>query len=224
MDVPPFMRSLDLDAMNASEFSEYANIGVADPEDGEFRIGIEYSSRKSVVAEIQSYTVYRGVDYVVYESESQTFYAKVQGLWTTEAYQRRRAGFTFSEFATQWVETNMQRAGNIVVHRFDRRNEVFEVCEMPSEKVLVVDLARRRCDCGHFQVERIPCRHVIVCCANQQLDWQVYVDDIYKMSEIQKVYRVEFVPLGDTETWPDYPGPTMVAIPALRRSQKVVPN
>ncbi|XP_057746391.1 uncharacterized protein LOC130965645 [Arachis stenosperma] len=76
MNVPPFMRELDLDAMHAPEFPEYSNIGVADPEDGEFRIGMEYSSRKSVVAAIRSYTIARGVDYDVYESESQTFYAK----------------------------------------------------------------------------------------------------------------------------------------------------
>nr|XP_025611914.1 uncharacterized protein LOC112705294 [Arachis hypogaea] len=76
MDVPPFMRELDLDAMHAPEFLEYENIGVADPEDGEFRIGMEYSSRKSVVAAIRRYTIVRGVDYDVYESEPQTFYAK----------------------------------------------------------------------------------------------------------------------------------------------------
>ncbi|XP_016207315.1 uncharacterized protein LOC107647780 [Arachis ipaensis] len=76
MNVPHFMRNLDLDAMNTPEFSEYANIGVADPEDGEFKIGMEYSSRKSVVAAIKSYTISRGVDYNVYESESLTFYAK----------------------------------------------------------------------------------------------------------------------------------------------------
>ncbi|RYR13860.1 hypothetical protein Ahy_B04g070627 isoform B [Arachis hypogaea] len=76
MNVPPFMHNLDLDVMNAPEFLEYANIGVADPEDGEFRIGIEYCSRKSVVAAIRSYTISRGVDYNVYESEPLTFYAK----------------------------------------------------------------------------------------------------------------------------------------------------
>ncbi|RYQ93039.1 hypothetical protein Ahy_B09g099300 [Arachis hypogaea] len=76
MGVPPIMRSLDLDAMHAPEFPEYTNIGVADPEDGEFRIGMEYGSRKSVIAVIRSYTIFRGVDYVVYESESQMFYAK----------------------------------------------------------------------------------------------------------------------------------------------------
>ncbi|RYR79203.1 hypothetical protein Ahy_A01g004039 isoform A [Arachis hypogaea] len=70
------MHELDLDAMHAPEFLEYSNIGVANLEDGEFRIGVEYSSRKTVVAVIRSYTITRGVDYDVYESEPQTFYAK----------------------------------------------------------------------------------------------------------------------------------------------------
>ncbi|XP_015933132.1 uncharacterized protein LOC107459414 [Arachis duranensis] len=50
--------------------------GVADAEDEEFWIGMEYSSRKSVVASIRSFTIAKGVDYEVYESEPQTFYAK----------------------------------------------------------------------------------------------------------------------------------------------------
>ncbi|XP_052111628.1 uncharacterized protein LOC127743005 [Arachis duranensis] len=83
MNVPPFMLELDLDAMHAPEFLEYANIGVADPEDGEFWIGMEYSSKKSVVAAIRRYTIVRVVDYNVYESEPQTFYAKCKmyGRW-----------------------------------------------------------------------------------------------------------------------------------------------
>ncbi|XP_025653053.1 uncharacterized protein [Arachis hypogaea] len=96
--------------------------------------------------------------------------------------------------------------------------------EMPSGKVLVVDLARRVCDCGHFQVKRLPCCHVIACYVNQRLDWQVYVNDVYKMSEIRKVYRVEFVPVGDPETWPGYSEPTLVANPTLRRTSKGQPK
>ncbi|RYR61604.1 hypothetical protein Ahy_A04g018793 [Arachis hypogaea] len=157
----------------------------------------------------------------------QAIYYRLNELFTRkniEAYQCKRARFTFFEFATQRIEANMQRAGNIVVHRFDRRNKVFEVREMTSEKVLVVDLARRRCDHGNFQVERLPCHHASACCANQRLDWQVYVSDVYKMSEIWKVYRVEFVPLGNTETWPNYPGLTMVTNPALGRKSKDCPK
>ncbi|XP_016185320.1 uncharacterized protein LOC107626950 [Arachis ipaensis] len=67
MGVPPFMRELDLDAMHTPEFLEYANIGIADLEDGEFRIGMEYSSRKSVVATFYAkYKMYgRGCDWLI---------------------------------------------------------------------------------------------------------------------------------------------------------------
>ncbi|KAL4316035.1 hypothetical protein AHAS_Ahas15G0244800 [Arachis hypogaea] len=78
--VPPTVNSqhiriLDLDVMHAAEFSKYANIGVANPEDGEFRIRMEYSSIKSVIVAIRSYIISRGVDYIVYESKPQMFYA-----------------------------------------------------------------------------------------------------------------------------------------------------
>ncbi|RYR03301.1 hypothetical protein Ahy_B06g082177 [Arachis hypogaea] len=116
---------------------------------------------------------------------------------------RKRAKFTYSEFATQRIETNMQCAGNIVVHQFDRRNKVFEVCKMSNEKV-----------------EQLPCHHVIAYYANQRLDWQVYVNDVYKMSEVRKVYQNKFVPLGDLETWPAFLGPTLVANPTLRQTSK----
>ncbi|XP_057759206.1 uncharacterized protein LOC130979700 [Arachis stenosperma] len=97
MGVPPFMCELDLDAMHAPEFPEYANRGIADLEDGEFRIGMEYSSRKSVVAAIRSFTISRGVDYDVFESEPQTFYAKCKMYgrgcdWLIRASLIRRKG------------------------------------------------------------------------------------------------------------------------------------
>ncbi|XP_057740334.1 uncharacterized protein LOC130957497 [Arachis stenosperma] len=154
-------------------------------------------------------------------------YYRLNELFTrksAETHERKRTGFTYFVFAQQQIEASMQQAGNIVVHRFDRRNEVFKVREMTTEKALVVDLTRWTCDCGHFQVERIPCRHVIACCANQRLDWQLYVHDVYKMTEVRKVYRFEFTPLGDSETWPAYEGPTLVANPALRQTSKGRPK
>ncbi|XP_052107439.1 uncharacterized protein LOC110273511 [Arachis duranensis] len=77
--VPSFMRTLDLEAMHAPEFPEYANMGNAAAEDGEFSVGMEFGSRESVISAIKSYTISRGVDYTVYESEPQTFYAKCKG-------------------------------------------------------------------------------------------------------------------------------------------------
>ncbi|RYR08810.1 hypothetical protein Ahy_B05g076649 [Arachis hypogaea] len=97
-----------------------------------------------------------------------------------------------------------------------RRNEVFEVREMPSGQEYAVDLRRRQCDCGDFQVDRIPCRHVFACCANQRLDWQVYMNEVYRMDEVRKVYRARFRPLENPTTWPVVEGPRMIPNPNLR--------
>ncbi|RYR69807.1 hypothetical protein Ahy_A03g016355 [Arachis hypogaea] len=79
--VPSFMRTLDFEAMHDPEFSEYANTGEgnATAEDGEFSVGMEFGSRELVISTIKSYTISRGADYTMYESEPQTFYAKCKG-------------------------------------------------------------------------------------------------------------------------------------------------
>ncbi|KAL4343506.1 hypothetical protein AHAS_Ahas11G0085200 [Arachis hypogaea] len=75
----------DDDGEHAPEFPEYANIGVVDLEDVEFSIKMEYNSRKSIIVAIQNYTISRGVNYIVYESEPQTFYAKCKTYGHTVA-------------------------------------------------------------------------------------------------------------------------------------------
>ncbi|RYQ94230.1 hypothetical protein Ahy_B08g089108 [Arachis hypogaea] len=65
--VPSFMWTLDLEAMHAPEFSEYANMSNVAAKDGEFSVGIEFGSRESMISAIKSYTISRGVDYTVYE-------------------------------------------------------------------------------------------------------------------------------------------------------------
>ncbi|KAL4394276.1 hypothetical protein AHAS_Ahas02G0135800 [Arachis hypogaea] len=59
---------------------------------------------------------------------------------------------------------------------------------------------------------------------NQHLDGQLYVNDVYKMTEVRTVYRFEFVPLDNIETWPTYSGPKLVANPALWRTSKGHPK
>ncbi|RYR04470.1 hypothetical protein Ahy_B06g084199 [Arachis hypogaea] len=156
------------------------------------------------VSHLQNLVVNIGYSWMVEEYNINYKRLQERGEKSADAHDRKRAGLTYIVFSTQRIEANMQRARNIVVHRFDRQNEVFEVCKMPNGKVLIVDLVRRTCDCEHFQVERLSCHHVIACCANQRLNWQLYVNDVYKMTEVHKVYKIEFVPLGDPDTWPAY--------------------
>ncbi|XP_057720291.1 uncharacterized protein LOC130934771 [Arachis stenosperma] len=155
-----------------------------------------------------------------------TFY-RLNELFTrkrAEAEARINAGHVFSEIVTSKLHANQLASGNIQVSCFDRQNEVFEVREMPSGMEFAVDLRGLRCDCGEFQVDRIPCRHVFACCANQRLDWQMYVHDVYKMDQVRRVYRARFRPLGNPATWPAYNGPRFIPNPYLRRVTKGRPR
>ncbi|RYR59273.1 hypothetical protein Ahy_A05g025129 [Arachis hypogaea] len=73
---PSFMRVLDLEAMHAPEFPDYMSAEVPFVADGEFVVGMEFSSRKTVIKAMKEYILRRSVDYRVYESEPLTFYAK----------------------------------------------------------------------------------------------------------------------------------------------------
>ncbi|RYR78879.1 hypothetical protein Ahy_A01g003744 [Arachis hypogaea] len=135
---PSFMRSLDLEAMHEPEFPQYANAAELPLMlDGEFTVGMEFSSREAVIKAMKDYTIRRGVDYRVYESEPTTFYAKCTQYGAGCDWLIRRA------------------AVNIHVSCFDRQNEVFEVRECPSGVEYAVDLRRQRCDCGEFQMDQV---------------------------------------------------------------------
>ncbi|XP_015971045.1 uncharacterized protein LOC107494518 [Arachis duranensis] len=56
---PSFMRSLDLETMHASEFPQYLPV----MPDGEFTVGMEFSSREAVIKAMKDYTIRRDVDY-----------------------------------------------------------------------------------------------------------------------------------------------------------------
>ncbi|RYQ82956.1 hypothetical protein Ahy_B10g101554 [Arachis hypogaea] len=73
---PSFMRSLDLEAMHAPEFPQYMNAVLPVVADGEFTVGMKFSSREAVIKAMKDYTIRRDVYYRVYESKLTTFYAK----------------------------------------------------------------------------------------------------------------------------------------------------
>ncbi|RYR33629.1 hypothetical protein Ahy_A10g048256 [Arachis hypogaea] len=266
------MRALNLEAMHALEFPEYMNAEIPIMVDGEFAVIMEFSSREAIIMMMKDYTIRRGVDYRVYESEPLTFYTKCiqYGLgcdwlircWITKSYNGNhtctrttisqdhskldsntiaeaikslvkvdpsikmksviaevQSKFNYNiNYQKTWLakkkvgEKNIWRLGSIIrnfahmfkapylqklvvnigysrtVNCFDRKNEVFEMREMPSGLEYAIDLRRQRCDCGKFQVDQILCRHVFACCANQWLDWQLYVHDVYKMDQVRRVY------------------------------------
>ncbi|RYR60709.1 hypothetical protein Ahy_A04g017769 [Arachis hypogaea] len=141
---PTFIRSLNLEAMHAPE--------------------------EAVIKAMKDYTIRRCVDYRVHESEPMTFYAKCTQYGAGCDWLIRLDSITIVEVIKPLVEVDTSIKVNIQVNCFDRQNEVYEVRECPSGVEYAVDLCRQQCDCGEFQIDRLPCRHVFACYANQQLD------------------------------------------------------
>ncbi|RYQ94420.1 hypothetical protein Ahy_B08g089322 [Arachis hypogaea] len=181
------------------------------------------------------------IDWVGYNTESdEEFEGNYEVVGPTEDVEEDEIYFCFiigtapavvatGEFAVG-MEFNSREAVTTLVKEYtirrgvDYRNEVFEVREMPSGLEFAVNLRLQHCDCGEFQVDRIPCRHVFACCANQRLDWKQYVHEVYTMGEIRKVYKTRFRPLGNPTTWPVHQGPRLVPNPHLKRVAKGRPK
>ncbi|XP_016193018.1 uncharacterized protein LOC107633944 [Arachis ipaensis] len=54
--------------------------------------------------------------------------------------------------------------------------------------------------------------------AGVRLDWQSYVDDVYRVENVVRVYQMEFPPLPNEEVWPLHDGKRLRPNPHLRRS------
>ncbi|RYR50949.1 hypothetical protein Ahy_A06g025991 [Arachis hypogaea] len=174
----------DFEAMyEAGDEDEDVDVGgVADPEDREFRIGIEYSSRKSIITAIRS---------TLSLEKSTTMFISLRYRRSMQNARRMTVGAT-SLSKPAWYKKRL--------------------------------LGDTEIQGRHFQVERLPCQHVIAYYTNQCLDWKVYVNDVHKMSEVRNVYKNKFLPLGDPETWPAFLGPTLVTNHTLRQTSKCRPK
>ncbi|RYR29965.1 hypothetical protein Ahy_B01g054683 [Arachis hypogaea] len=190
-------------------------------EEGEFSVGMEFGSRESTFyAKCKGYDV--GCDWLIRASLIQK-----KGCWEIKSYNGKHTCTMgqFHNIMPSWTQTQLQMIlGNIMVNRFDRHNEMFEVRKMQDGYIYTINLAQRHCNCGHFLVKRLSYCHVLICCANQRLDWQVYVQGMYKMSKIYKVYRGEFVPMSDPSTWARYEGAKLMTNWTLRCTTKRRPK
>ncbi|XP_072087956.1 uncharacterized protein [Arachis hypogaea] len=69
-----------------------------------------------------------------------------------------------------------------------------------------------------------PCCHAIACCAQSRLDWATYVDEVYSMSEVFKVYQMSFAPCIPEGLWPPYDGLIVIPDPNMRRAREGRPR
>ncbi|RYR47040.1 hypothetical protein Ahy_A07g032947 isoform A [Arachis hypogaea] len=141
-----------------------------------------------------------------------------------EVYARKDTGNVFSEMLMTRLQKNQLAAESVLVTAFISENEIFYVQELSSKEELKVDLRHGYCDCGDFQTDRYPCPHVIACCSNQNINWEVYVNDIYRIDKVCKLYEKEFEVVGHQSTWPVYNGPRIQPNSLSKRNMKGRPK
>jgi len=63
-----------------------------------------------------------------------------------------------------------------------------------------VELNEWSYDCGQFQALRLPYSHAIATCAFCNLNYDDFVDPVYVLENVFKVYQLHFHSLGSEDT------------------------
>ncbi|XP_029147106.1 uncharacterized protein [Arachis hypogaea] len=133
------------------------------------------------------------------------------------------SGQVFSQFLQKGILANREGIPQMLVTSYDRNTTIFTVDEIAVVGVqsqFRVNLQYRRCDCGFFQALHYPCAHALAACAYARLDWQQYVDLVYHVESVFRVYEREFQPMPDEKMWPPPEGQRLRPNPLLRRSME----
>ncbi|XP_025680323.1 uncharacterized protein [Arachis hypogaea] len=151
-------------------------------------------------------------------------YGRLAGLFvlrgqTAEA--QVGSGQEFCQALVKAIERNIRESKCFTVTLYDRHHSEYTVAETtPTGNFSLgsyrVSLKDHTCDCGYFQALHYPCCHAIACCAHSRLNWAAYVHEVYRMSEVFKVYSHGFVPPILEGLWPPYAGPTVISDPNMR--------
>ena len=117
-----------------------------------------------------------------------------------------------------------EKAKGHTVTRFDRNKGVFDIRPHPNLSSLYrgdhthqIKLQEGTCTCGKWKMLKIPCSHVIACCAHQNIDVRQYIDLCYKLTEQLANYSKSFEPVKDEPYWQPIEGPTFHPNPTILR-------
>lgn len=78
----------------------------------------------------------------------------------------------------------------------------FEVVQEKSN-VYVVDLHRKTCNCGAYQISGVPCHHVLSCISYIGHNPIDYIDDKLKRLAYMATYQEMIKPLPYQSSWPN---------------------
>ncbi|XP_052874604.1 uncharacterized protein LOC128280483 [Gossypium arboreum] len=105
------------------------------------------------------------------------------------------------------MTTNLVEVVNSVLRQYiSRRGSRHGLMELISETGGVSarcskHYGNRRCECRMFQALRYPCTHMIAACATYSLNAEQYIDDVYTLERMLRIWGNELPVLRDISTW-----------------------
>ncbi|XP_061346563.1 uncharacterized protein LOC133292200 [Gastrolobium bilobum] len=126
-------------------------------------------------------------------------------------------GKRFSKTISEAMTKNSERATSMRVREYNVARTSFEVDDQGN--TFWVNLNDGKCQCGKFQAFKISCSHVIASCKKVALDVEQYVDPVFSVNSIMRVYSYPFLPIGSEDRIPPHPRPKLVPDVSMMRGQ-----
>ncbi|KAL6545271.1 hypothetical protein OROGR_009145 [Orobanche gracilis] len=118
----------------------------------------------------------------------------------------------------------MSKASAHFLRSFNREKGIFELTTQRGRNVQVVNLEKKTCTCGKWEIFKYPCSHVSGACAKLSLDSWQYIDRCYSIVEYCATWASEFSPLPHEAYWPQSSSTKLLPNLELLRNKKGRPR
>ncbi|GAU36822.1 hypothetical protein TSUD_320590 [Trifolium subterraneum] len=101
------------------------------------------------------------------------------------------------------LNVEVERAGNWIATW--GIEEEFEVEEIGGARTFTVDLSKRSCTCGFWDLVGIPCRHAITAMSKRNQNPVDFVSGWYSRETYERCYNFNVSAINGQDMWPDRP-------------------
>ncbi|PNX97090.1 protein FAR1-related sequence 8-like [Trifolium pratense] len=192
--------------------------------------GRRWGHMTSILVEAMN-SVYKGIRSLPITALVKATYSKSAALFGTrgmDALAVLGSDQVYTKECQLRITEAMTKAQSHIVTRHDRERFAVEETQDPREGrpkgTFKVDLGEKWCDCGRFQSLHMPCSHVIAACFDAHLQYQAYIDDVFKVASVCRVYEHTFEVVQAEMYWPKYEGRKLYPDPSMKRVKKGHPK
>jgi len=129
-------------------------------------------------------------------------------------YFEERREFAAAHTEQRWTEVALKqvnawrlKSGGHKVTTYNRRAGIFKVVTHRRNVTQTISLTDRTCDCGKWEMYRLPCSHLIAALNHVKINYRRYIDMFYSIQTLGELWAPQFYPVKHKEYWnytPEY--------------------